>query len=133
MPVDIDEDTLQKIADLTGGKYYRADNAERFQQIYAEIDKLEKTEAVINKFAQFDELFPWFVVVRAGAAAGRSGAGTNRIPEAAMKILPIEIPPGFGVRQSSGAFQARNMFESGRGLPQSKTLSRQTDVARIFT
>ena len=61
-PVDIDEDTLQKIADKTGGKYYRADNAERFRQIYAEIDKLEKTEAVINKFAQFDELFPWFVV-----------------------------------------------------------------------
>jgi len=61
MPVDIDENTLQKIADKTGGKYYRADNAERFQQIYAEIDKLEKTEAVINKFAQFDELFPWFV------------------------------------------------------------------------
>jgi Ca-activated chloride channel family protein len=61
MPVDIDEDTLQKIADKTGGKYYRADNAERFRQIYAEIDKLEKTEAVINKFAQFDELFPWFV------------------------------------------------------------------------
>jgi Ca-activated chloride channel homolog len=62
MPVDIDEETLQKIADKTGGKYYRADNAERFQQIYAEIDKLEKTEAVINKFAQFDELFPWFVL-----------------------------------------------------------------------
>jgi Ca-activated chloride channel family protein len=60
-PVDIDEDTLQKIADKTGGKYYRADNAERFRQIYAEIDKLEKTEAVINKFAQFDELFPWLV------------------------------------------------------------------------
>jgi Ca-activated chloride channel family protein len=60
MPVDIDENTLQKIADKTGGKYYRADNAERFQQIYAEIDKLEKNEAIINKFAQFDELFPWF-------------------------------------------------------------------------
>ena len=60
-PVDIDEDTLQKIAGQTGGKYYRADNAERFRQIYAEIDRLEKTEAVINKFAQFDELFPWLV------------------------------------------------------------------------
>ncbi|MEI9961744.1 MAG: VWA domain-containing protein [Limisphaerales bacterium] len=32
MPVDVDEDTLQKIAEKTGGKYYRADNAERFQQ-----------------------------------------------------------------------------------------------------
>jgi Ca-activated chloride channel family protein len=61
MPVDIDENTLQKIADKTGGKYYRADNAERFQQIYAEIDKLEKTEAIINKFTQYQELFPWLV------------------------------------------------------------------------
>ncbi len=59
MPVDVDEDTLQKIADETGGKYYRADNAERFQQIYAEIDKLEKTEAVINKYTEFKELFAW--------------------------------------------------------------------------
>ena len=46
---------------MTGGKYFRADNAERFRQIYAEIDKLEKTDVVINKFAQFDELFPWLV------------------------------------------------------------------------
>src|SRR5450759_3141153 len=38
-----DEDTLQQIASLTGGKYYRADNAGHFQEIYAEIDKLEKT------------------------------------------------------------------------------------------
>jgi Ca-activated chloride channel family protein len=61
VPVDVDEDTLQKIAQMTGGKYYRADNAERFQEIYAEIDKLEKTEAVINKYTQFKELFPWLV------------------------------------------------------------------------
>ena len=57
--VDVDEETLQKIADATGGKYYRADNAEKFQKIYAEIDKLEKTEAVINKYTEFKELFPW--------------------------------------------------------------------------
>ena len=61
MPVEIDEVTLQKIADTTGGKYYRADNAERFQEIYAEIDKLEKTEATINKYTEFKELFPWLV------------------------------------------------------------------------
>jgi Ca-activated chloride channel family protein len=56
-----DEDALQKIADETGGKYYRADNAEKFQKIYAEIDKLEKTEASVKKYTQFTELFPWFV------------------------------------------------------------------------
>jgi len=61
VPVDVDEDTLQKIADKTGGKYYRADNAERFQQIYAEIDKLEKTDASVKKYTQFKELFPWIV------------------------------------------------------------------------
>ena len=60
-PVEIDEVTLQKIADATGGNYYRADNAERFQQIYAEIDKLEKTEATVNKYTEFKELFPWLV------------------------------------------------------------------------
>ena len=61
VPVDIDEETLQKIADKTGGRYYRADNAEKFRQIYAEIDKLEKTDATIRKYTQFDELFPWLV------------------------------------------------------------------------
>ena len=64
VPVDIDEETLQKIADQTGGKYYRADNAEKFQQIYNEIDQLEKTEASVKKYTQFTELFPWL------AAAG---------------------------------------------------------------
>ena len=38
-----------------------ADNAEKFQQIYAEIDKLEKTEATVSKYTQFKELFPWLV------------------------------------------------------------------------
>ena len=65
-PVDIDENTLQKIADETGGKYYRADNAERFQKIYAEIDKLEKTEVNVKKYTQFKELFPW--ILAAGLA-----------------------------------------------------------------
>ncbi|HVU27680.1 MAG TPA: VWA domain-containing protein [Verrucomicrobiae bacterium] len=62
VPVDVDEDTLQKIADKTGGRYYRADNAEKFRQIYNEIDKLEKTEATISKYTEFKELFPWLLV-----------------------------------------------------------------------
>jgi len=56
-----DEGTLQQISQMTGGKYYRADNSEKFKAIYAEIDKLEKSEAVINKYTQFKELFPWIV------------------------------------------------------------------------
>ena len=65
LPLDYlpDEQTLEQNAELTGGKYYRADNAEKFQSIYAEIDRLEKTEAEVKKFAQHQELFPWIVAV----------------------------------------------------------------------
>lgn len=64
--VDIDEDTLTAIADKTGGRYYRADNAERFRSIYEEIDQLEKTEAEVQKFTQYEELFPWFLTAGFG-------------------------------------------------------------------
>ncbi|SPE63372.1 von Willebrand factor type A [Verrucomicrobia bacterium] len=60
VPVDIDEDTLQQIAKMTSGTYYRADNSERFQAIYAQIDKQEKTEVEVKKFSQHRELFAWF-------------------------------------------------------------------------
>ncbi|HEV2434403.1 MAG TPA: VWA domain-containing protein [Verrucomicrobiae bacterium] len=65
-PVDVDETTLKQIAQITDGRYYRADTAKRFQQIYAEINKLEKTEEVINKFTEYRELFPWFVACGLG-------------------------------------------------------------------
>ena len=56
-----DEEMLKKIAKVTGGNYYRADNSEKFEAIYEEIDQLEKTEAQIKKFTQYYELFPWFL------------------------------------------------------------------------
>jgi len=57
MDVDVDEDTLQKIAQETGGRYYRADSTSMFKQIYSEIDKLEKSEVEVKKYEHFDELF----------------------------------------------------------------------------
>jgi Ca-activated chloride channel family protein len=62
-PEEIDEDTLTKIADATHGKYYRADNTEKFKQIYAEIDRLEKTDAEVKKIAFHKELFALLVSV----------------------------------------------------------------------
>ena len=56
-----DEATLKKIAQLTNGKFYRANNTEELKTIYSEIDKLEKTEASVKKYTHFTELFPWFV------------------------------------------------------------------------
>jgi Ca-activated chloride channel family protein len=60
-PEDLDEDVLQEIANMTGGKYYRADNTQRFQDIYAQIDRLEKTEAEVKKFSHHEELFAWVI------------------------------------------------------------------------
>ena len=57
-----DEDTLQKIAQMTGGVFYRADSSEKLSSIYDQIDKLEKTEAVVSKYTQYKELFPWFIL-----------------------------------------------------------------------
>ncbi len=60
--VDIDEETLTKIAQMTGGKYYRASNTAGFRKIYEEIDKLEKTEVEVKKYQRYRELYPWFIL-----------------------------------------------------------------------
>lgn len=62
VPVDIDEDTLTKIADKTKGKYFRADNTSTLRSIYDEIDHMEKSEVKANKFSLYSEKFEWFAV-----------------------------------------------------------------------
>jgi Ca-activated chloride channel family protein len=58
MRVDIDEPTLQEVAELTGGRYFRATDTESLREIYAEIDELERTEIEVENFTQFSEEFP---------------------------------------------------------------------------
>jgi len=58
----IDDASLTRIAETTGGKYWRATDTDALRQIYAEIDKLEKTEATVEKYAEYHELFPYFVL-----------------------------------------------------------------------
>ena len=58
--VEIDEGLLKDIANTTGGKYFRATNNEKLEEIYAEINKLEKTEIEEFKYTRYDEKFrPW--------------------------------------------------------------------------
>ncbi len=57
IPVDVDEKTLQKIADMTNGQYFRATNNRTLKQIYAEIDKLEKTRIEVKAYRSYTELF----------------------------------------------------------------------------
>jgi len=64
--VEIDEALLEEIAKTTGGKYFRATNNEKLEEIYDEINKLEKTEIEEFKYTRFEERFrPW--VLLAGA------------------------------------------------------------------
>lgn len=54
--VNIDEETLQAIADQTGGKYFRATDTESLEAIYNEIDQLEKTKVESQQFVDYREL-----------------------------------------------------------------------------
>lgn len=57
VPVEIDEDLLKEIAEVTGGKYFRATNNEKLKDIYDEIDKLEKTEVEEFKYTNYEEKY----------------------------------------------------------------------------
>ncbi|MBI5150703.1 MAG: VWA domain-containing protein [Candidatus Omnitrophica bacterium] len=60
---DLDETILQKIADVTRGKYFRATDTESLRKIYETIDKLEKTEIQQVGYLQYDELFDRVLLV----------------------------------------------------------------------
>lgn len=55
--VEIDEALLKDIADVTGGKYFRATNNKKLEEIYGEINKLEKTDIDEFKYYNYQELF----------------------------------------------------------------------------
>jgi len=63
--VEIDEELLKEIAEVTGGRYFRANNNRKLKEIYKEIDKLEKTEVEEFKFYNYEEKFRpliWFAL-----------------------------------------------------------------------
>jgi Ca-activated chloride channel homolog len=56
MPVNIDEETLTKVAELTGGKYFRATDTDSLVGIYREIDTLEKSKVEAQNYVDYREL-----------------------------------------------------------------------------
>ena len=60
--VDIDEDTLKKISDLTGGQYFRATDLESLKTIYKQIDEMEKSEVKVIDHSEYTELFHYFLI-----------------------------------------------------------------------
>lgn len=60
--VDIDEETLQAIAGKTGGAYFRAEDTAGLAAVYDAIDRMEKTEVQVERFAEHRDLYPYFLV-----------------------------------------------------------------------
>jgi len=63
IPVDVDEGTLTKIANITGGKYFRATDNQTLVNIYTQIDKLEKAKIDVTQFHKKTELFLPFALI----------------------------------------------------------------------
>lgn len=55
----MDERSLKEVAEMTGGRYFRASNTDALRRIYEEIDRMERTEIEVNEFDDFDERFAW--------------------------------------------------------------------------
>lgn len=62
METKIDEAALKDIAQITNGKYFRATDSRTLREVFAEIDKLEKTKLNVNTYTQTEENFmPWLM------------------------------------------------------------------------
>ena len=66
MQSEIDEQSLMQIADITGGKFYRAKDESTLEQIYDQISKLEKTKIEVHRFYRYNELFANFLIAGLG-------------------------------------------------------------------
>ena len=60
--VDIDEATLKKISNITGGQYFRATDLESLKTIYNQIDKMEKSKVKVIDHSEYTELFNYFLL-----------------------------------------------------------------------
>ena len=58
-PVEIDDSLLTDVARMTGGRYFRATNAQALDEITHEIDRLERTAARTHTYTRYTELFRW--------------------------------------------------------------------------
>jgi Ca-activated chloride channel family protein len=60
---DLDEDSLMKIAELTNGKYFRATTPKALSEVYAQIDKLEKSEIKVTEYVDYTDLYPSYLMI----------------------------------------------------------------------
>lgn len=78
-----DTTTLQKIAEITGGKFYRVRTLDQLKEVYREIDKLEKTPVKLRNFTSYIELFQYFAATALAVLALKLALSNTR-----YRILP---------------------------------------------
>ena len=69
VPVEIDEQTLKEIAERTDGRYFHARDADGLEQVYREIDRLERTQITELRYLQFEEHYARLVRASLGLIA----------------------------------------------------------------
>lgn len=81
--VDVDEETLRKIANDTGGKFFRATDTDSLKNIYREIDRMERTTHTLKQFETYNELFAFAVIpalMSLGVGLGLEQTRMRRLP-----------------------------------------------------
>ena len=66
--VDVDEESLQEIAEITNGRFFRATDNQSLKEVYREIDALERTEIEVTEYQNYTELYSWFTIPAAFAS-----------------------------------------------------------------
>ena len=66
--VDVDEESLKEIAEITGGQFFRATDNKSLKKVYEEIDALERTEIEVTEYQNYTELYSWFTIPAAFAS-----------------------------------------------------------------
>jgi Ca-activated chloride channel family protein len=80
---DVDVDLLKKIATETGGQFYRATDTDSLRDIYAQINRLQKSTATLHRYETAQDLFSWAVV----PAVALLGLGTL-LEQTRLRRLP---------------------------------------------
>lgn len=79
LPVEIDEDSLTRIAEKTGAIYYRATDRPSLEKIFQEIGKLEKTRIEVKSYTHYDERFVALLFPAVALVLGAVVAGSTRL------------------------------------------------------
>ena len=62
MPVNIDEELLRRVANMSGGQYFRATDKSSLERIYKEISEMEKTKIEVKQYTRYRELFSRYLI-----------------------------------------------------------------------